>query len=169
MSYLKLAENHVYEAKTLIRIMKMAYIPPTENVNMVNTLDEDEKNIISKINQTTVILLRIKYLFTAFKYSLNVMISGNKVVNAPNSIEGFNAMISVYGRKFSDDVVKAMRLIVLHPNYGELKKISTINPDMYLTIIKDIDHDKLEEDFNSILLIFKEYFEKVLMGTFMSG
>jgi len=164
MSYQKFVEDNPHNSKTLVKIMKMAYNPPDKTPYESQDLSEEEKKAICKINEITVVLLQIKYLFIAFKYSINTLIQGKKIINAPNTLDGFNALVSVYSHKLSPGIIAAMKNIITEEDYWEMKKISAINSAMYLTIINDIDSDKLEKDLQTFLALFKKYFSEVLIA-----
>ncbi len=167
MSYQKTEEpGKPHEVKTLLRIMKMAFNPPDKSPQGkgVTNLDPLEKKMLAQINKATVLLMQVKYMFIAFKYSLNVLYKGRKILNAPNTVDGLNAMMAIYGRSFSPVIKHHLKVIVSQQEYWELKKISAIDSSMYLTIIKTINYDALKRDTDKFLGIFREYYAQLLSG-----
>ena len=157
----KLAKN-IYDVKTLIRIMKMAFEKPCEK-HYDDNLKKEESDMLAYINNATEILLKNKYMFKAFTYSINVVYGGTKILNTPNTLQGLNAMMTLYGRYFNDDIKKALIKIVSRPSYLELKKMSEIHSEMYLAILKNLDFDKLKDDLGQFKPLFKKYFELIMI------
>lgn len=150
-----------YSSKTLISIMKMGFNPPDKHLPSVIEKTE-EKEVLKKINDTTVMLLKIKYLFLALSYSINLLYRGHRNLKLPTTLSGLNAMLSLYSRYFNDEIKISLRRVYEYAPYKNLKNLSSIAPEMYLTIIKNMDNEALKKDITNFEPLLKQYFEQVL-------
>ena len=150
-----------YSSKTLISIMKMGFNPPDRHFPYVFEKNEG-KEVLKKINDTTVMLLKIKYLFLALGYSINLLYRGYRNLKLPNTVSGLNAMLSLYSRYFNDEIKISLRRLYEYAPYKNLKNLSSVAPEMYLTIIKNMDHEALKRDITNFEPLLKQYFEHVL-------
>lgn len=149
-----------YSYKTLVSLMKSGFNPPENDCSI--ELEPDAKQVLKKINETTVMLLKVKYLFKALDYSINLIYPGKKKLKLPNTKQGFHALMALYGRYFSDDIKSLLKHICDYASYKDLKNLASISPEMYLNIIKNMDHTSLKKDIGEFEKILKKYFEVVL-------